>query len=180
MKFNLRPLSQIGPDDSEVLKEIEVGSIVKEALDILNEFEISVDTKNVKNGDHDEGKIHFVDEICEKSQDKESLNGNDGEFRTLKVSKNIDEHVGEKRKRSESEKDDNITFLSPKICKCNGISNDNKEFNGEEINRCILECNCPQLEKTDDKKHPKIVFLGTGSSIPSKYRNVSSILIHTG
>ena len=29
------------------------------------------------------------------------------------------------------------------------------------------------------KRVPCVVFLGTGSSIPSKYRNVSSILLHT-
>ena len=30
-----------------------------------------------------------------------------------------------------------------------------------------------------DKEFPEIVFLGTGSSMPSKGRNVSAILVHT-
>lgn len=36
---------------------------------------------------------------------------------------------------------------------------------------------CPTIDRPNE--YPKVVFFGTGSCIPNKTRNVSSILVHT-
>lgn len=36
---------------------------------------------------------------------------------------------------------------------------------------------CPTVDRSND--YPKVLFFGTGSCIPNKTRNVSSILVHT-
>lgn len=57
-----------------------------------------------------------------------------------------------------------------KICKC--IAND-------DGGRTSIR-HCSESERSGmGRKFPFVVFLGTGASIPSKYRNVTSILLHT-
>lgn len=36
---------------------------------------------------------------------------------------------------------------------------------------------CTEIEKTPEDKYPTVVFLGTSSATPSKYRNVSAYLL---
>ena len=47
-----------------------------------------------------------------------------------------------------------------------------------EVARTYLTEGTDESE-TDDGKYPLVTFLGTGSSVPSKYRNVTGILVET-
>ena len=35
------------------------------------------------------------------------------------------------------------------------------------------------MSESDEEKYPLVTFLGTGSSVPSKYRNVTGIMVET-
>ncbi len=48
----------------------------------------------------------------------------------------------------------------------------------EEVSQAVEKATCRQLQTVESTDYPEVVFLGTGSAIPSKYRNVSSILLN--
>ena len=47
------------------------------------------------------------------------------------------------------------------------------------LSKICQDSNSKMKENSDQPEYPKVIFLGTGSSVPSKYRNVSSILVET-
>eukprot|EP00794_Sanderia_malayensis_P008752 gene8751-9687_t len=165
MKFNLRPLSQLGPDYSEVLGDIEAELIVEEALVALREFESSQSNGKVDNESNERNKNRNVAQSSESNAIEDS---------TVVGKDNVCDEVGAKRRRPDNEGKERNGVVQLKVSKF-----DNKA--GGEINDESDICNCINGNTFEDAdcKYPEIVFLGTGSSIPSKYRNVSSILVHT-
>ncbi len=182
MKFNLRPSAEMGPDESEALKRIEAGVAVEEALAVLKEFEGSLE------GQSELETTTNRDDIIADSGSEAGLRSNsDVRKSAVEVNGNIEHSVcsdqtmvGEKRKRDSSciPDEKNIETLSAKMNKCEPKMMNGKA--GREGDRFVESCNCPRVASEVVEKYPRIVFLGTGASIPSKYRNVSSILIHTG
>ena len=148
-KFNLRPKKSFGVDSSDELKQIDIEQLVKETMEILS------------------GSSH-EERSADKKKGNEDLGTNGCE--TLK------KDTSHKR-ILENSKDDQFE-ISParKICKCVGnprdVHSSSKLLAGEEKASFTIEGS-----KTESR-FPYVVFLGTGSSIPSKYRNVSSILLH--
>lgn len=77
-------------------------------------------------------------------------------------------------KRNIKEDNDEHEFAPPKkICKCSSFNTEDQASGNEE-----RKCTC-ESDKNNRNRFPFVVFLGTGSSIPSKYRNVTSILLHS-
>lgn len=71
---------------------------------------------------------------------------------------------------------DKSTFFSKYYLRRPTSINIESANESEEINVQIVE---PDISLSRLKVFPKIVFLGTNSSIASPYRNVASILVHT-
>ncbi len=73
---------------------------------------------------------------------------------------------------------------NPSVIEKQVLAIDEKAF-GEEIDQIegvreeIKNVNDKMVFKPEASEFPKVIFLGTGSSVPNKYRNVSSILVET-
>ena len=157
-KFNLRPKKAFGFDSSDELKPIDVGQIVQETLELLSVEPNSERTVRDK-GD--------VSECQANKANNEEMN---------------QEHAikSAKCKRTMKDDDNNVEdeiVPASKICRC--------ATNTKDVHLCSAlakedKCNLISSGNKHNARFPFVVFLGTGSSIPSKYRNVTSILLHTG
>ena len=152
-KFNLRPKSILGYDSSEELRFIDVDVMMKESFDKLIEF----DDKNVLKTTADYTGL--------EADNADSL---------------LDLRTTRKR-HVESLKEEELTEPRKyKICKC---SSQTETASLIDSLPSVNKCDCPDAVKLErgvkwPSRYPRIVFLGTGSSIPSKYRNVTAILLH--
>eukprot|EP00795_Rhopilema_esculentum_P009410 gene9410-17122_t len=157
-KFNLRPQSTLGIDPSDELKAIDTKSIIQEAKSAL----WVAGYYNRDNFDAGNGSFGIGVETI------------DAENRNMK------ENIHSKRERDTDEKiseESNVDCPAAKICKCTPEDNDFPSKNNDHTRTdSCHESNCSRINH--NCKFPKIVMLGTGSSMPSKYRNVSSILIN--
>ena len=152
-KFHLRPKNILGCDTSEELKFIDVDVIMKESFNKLMEF----DDKNVLKTKSDYAGL-----------EADSLDN----LSDLRTTRKRHVELLKEEERTEPHK--------CKICKC---SSQTEVESLEDSLPSVDKCDCPDavaLERgtKQPSRYPRIVVLGTGSSIPSKYRNVTAILFH--
>ena len=148
----MRPKKSFGVDSSEELKEIDVEKLVK-------------DTREILKGSVSEGTLTDIDKQIDIKEGNE-----------CNLYENSIKHAKNKRILKDNNNAENDIAPSKKICKCD--TNAEGSRSGTEF---LVEEGKESFEtarKKLEKRFPSIVFLGTGSSIPSKYRNVSSILLH--
>jgi len=149
-KFTLRPKKTFGVDSSDELKQIDVEQLVK-------------DTREILKGSFSERILTDVNKQIKEENDQ-----------------NIYENSIKDSKNKRTLKDDNDTQIdtvpAKMICKCNTYAEDSRSGTKVLVDerKDSFETEGNRLEE----RFPIVVFMGTGSSIPSRYRNVSSILLH--
>ena len=178
-KFTLRPSNQIGPDESEILKE---------SLQVSNQHgdtapQVSTDgIKDKQTGILDISCTEKANSLENYTAENSLTNISHTEAMTSPVSNNTEQElIGVKRKRGDQVDDvtKDTEVLASKICKCNASSQLGNKLGTADANESSSTCCCSTASSEKAPRYPRVVFLGTGSCIPSKYRNVSSILIHT-
>ena len=158
-KFNLRPQTTLGIDPSDQLKAVDMNSIIEEAKSALRVAGYyNRDNSHAGQGSFGAGVETFHTE-----------------------NRNLKENIHTKRKRDTNgriSKESNVDCPAAKICKCTPEKNEcpSKNIDHQRTDCCYEYNSCSRMNH--NFKFPKIVMLGTGSSMPSKYRNVSSILIN--
>ena len=151
-KFTLRPKKTFGVDSSDELKQIDVGQLVK-------------DTKEILKGSVSEGILTDINKQIDSKEEND---------------RNLYENSTKDAKNKRTLKDNNETQIdtvpAKMICKCDTYAEDSRSGTKVLVDgmKDSFETEGNRLEE----RFPSVVFMGTGSSIPSRYRNVSSILLH--
>lgn len=158
LQFHLRPIKQQGFDRSDIPQKIDVNSIVLETQTLL-----AGELNNVNRGTGFEERSHNRAEL-------KSL----GSVRSLSTSSSAGSRDLIRDPSTLS------TFGNPvrDILKAVGVPFLSCEEGGEGGVSLREWMEMKARQSVFNHKNYEIVFLGTGASLPSKYRNVSSTLIN--
>ncbi|KAJ3445875.1 zinc phosphodiesterase elac protein [Anaeramoeba flamelloides] len=178
MRFYFIPIKQFGFDFTQVIKMEHQYEIQKNGLAALKIF--LNDYENVKKNEiTNEKKV-----LTENNKNNENENENVKIYKNKNYKKNENENENKNKKQYESENKDLMEEKKEKgeeeEERCNKVvinkineNNNNTYFNNEKNKNNFQKNNTKQLEKL----FQEIVFLGTGSGVPSTIRNVSGIFI---
>lgn len=156
LKFHLRPNKQRGIDRKGLLKKLDFDSIIKDTQTLLA------------------GKLNELGAagLEQRSQDKKKLTLSAASARPLSTSSSTESRDLIRRPH----RDPFSKFQNPtrEILDAVGV-----QFPGsEDDGTCTMQELTEMKSREVIHKDYEVVFLGTGASIPSKYRNVSSTLIN--
>ncbi|KAJ7372606.1 Zinc phosphodiesterase ELAC protein 2 [Desmophyllum pertusum] len=164
LKFHLRPIKQQGFDRSDVLQNIDFNSIVEETQTLL------AGKLNVLAGATGfEQRRHDTNELASSASSASSA-------RSLSTSSS----AGSRDLIRNPPRDPFSKFRNPfrDIADAVGLPSLHSEERGCTLQE-IIQIKAQHFTQNKHKDaHYEVVFLGTGASIPSKYRNVSSTLIN--
>ncbi|XP_078348561.1 zinc phosphodiesterase ELAC protein 2-like [Oculina patagonica] len=155
LKFHLRPIKQEGFDRTDLLQKLDCDSIIKETQTLLA------------------GKLNQLGATGfeQRSHDKTELASSASSARSLSTSSSS----GSRDLIRSPRRDPFSRFPNPtiEILEAVGV----RFLDTEEHGYTVHEITAMKARQGIHKDY-EVVFLGTGASIPSKYRNVSSTLIN--
>lgn len=162
LKFYLREGKHQGFDRSEVLRKLDVDSIIKETQTLLNEQSKEVSSERG---------------FGQRSTEQKELSSAAG---TSRLSPTTSASVVNDLIRSPpTNRNTKINFGNALIdsLEAVGVHLLGTERRGSSLSE-IIQMKVKERAWEREHKEYEVVFLGTGSAIPSKYRNVSSTLIN--